>query len=74
MMPFDRLLMIQAASVVSAILAGIVGGLLAGNWVWAVACAVVVYGLAGAVAMVWMARRLRSRRGGIGFDRDWLDE
>ena len=71
--PFDRLLMAQAASVGSAMLAGIVGGLAAHSWIWAFACAMLAYGTACVGVMVWMARRLRSRASRSGRGRDFSD-
>jgi hypothetical protein len=78
--PFDRLLMAQAASVGSAMLAGIVGGLAAQSWIWAIACAMLAYGTACVGVMVWMARRLRSHASWSGrardssdFDIDWSE-
>jgi hypothetical protein len=69
--PFARLAMIEAASIALAIVAGITGGLISRNWVWAVACAVVVYGLASAATLVWLARQFRSGREWIDLDDDW---
>jgi hypothetical protein len=78
--PFDRLLMAQAASVASAMLAGIVGGLAARSWIWAVACAILAYGAACVCVMVWMARQLRFHASWPGrshhsseFDIDWSE-
>lgn len=58
MIPFSRLLIVQAIAVACAV----AGGLAARSWLWAVACAVLVYAAFSVAVMVWMARRLRSSR------------
>jgi hypothetical protein len=71
--PFDRLLMAQAASLAFAMVSGIVGGLVAHSWIWAVACAMLAYGTACVGVMVWMAGRLRSHPARSGRSRDSSD-
>jgi hypothetical protein len=68
--PFARLAMIEAASIALAIVAGITGGR-SRNWIWAVACAVVAYGMASAATLVWIARQFRFGRDWIDLDDDW---
>lgn len=74
MIPFDRLLMAHAASLAAALLAGIAGGLLAWSWLWAAACAVVVYGACSVCVMVWIARRWKSSDGWPDLDDQWPGE
>jgi len=74
MIPFGRLFMVQAVAVATAILAAIAGGLLARSWLWAVACAVLVYAALSVGVLVWMARRLSSDRGWLDLDDSWADE
>ena len=74
MIPFDRLLMVQAASVAAAMLAAVAGGLLAKSWLWAVACAVLVYAACSVGVMAWMARRLRSSRSWLEMPGDLAEE
>lgn len=74
MIPFDRLLIVQATAVAAAMVAAIAGGLLARSWLWAVACAVLVYAAFSVGVMVWMARRFRATRDWLDWSEDWADE
>jgi hypothetical protein len=51
----------QAALIASAVLAAIIGGVVAGSWLWAAGCGILAYLAGSAVIMAWMARRFRSR-------------
>jgi hypothetical protein len=72
MVPFHRLLAAQAALLISAVLAAIIGGVAARSWLWAAGCGVLAYLAGSAVIVAWMALRLRSR-GWPGPGPNWPD-
>jgi uncharacterized iron-regulated membrane protein len=74
MIPFDRILMAQVVAVAAAMVTAVAGGLLARSWLWAVACAVLVYAAFSVGVMIWLARRLRSDRDWLDLDDDWAGE
>jgi hypothetical protein len=62
MPPFRRILITQACAVLTTILAGVIGGLITASWIWAIACAVVVYALSQAAVLAWAAWWMITRR------------
>lgn len=60
MIRIDRLVMLQAIAIVSAMVAAVVGGLLAQNWIWAIACAIFVYAGFRVAAMIWVSHKIRT--------------
>src|SRR5215469_9501936 len=63
MIRIDRLIMVQAIAISSAMVAAVIGGLLARSWIWAIACAIFVYAGFGAAAMFWMSHMIRTHPG-----------
>jgi hypothetical protein len=55
----DRILLINAIALASAMVAAAIGGLVASSWIWAIACAVFVYAGFRVGAMIWLARNVR---------------
>ena len=60
MIRIDRLFMVQAVAIASAMVAAVIGGLLAHSWIWAVACAIFVYAGFSVAVMFWLSHRFRS--------------
>jgi hypothetical protein len=60
--PFHRILIVQACAVVVTILAGVIAGLIAASWIWAIASAAVIYALSQAAVMAWAAWWMITRR------------
>jgi hypothetical protein len=56
--------MVQAIAIASAMVAAVVGGLLAQSWIWAIACAIFVYSGFRVAAMFWVSHKIRT-------DPDW---
>lgn len=67
---FSRLVMAQGIGIIATVIAGIVGGLVARSWLWAIACAIVAYALFSAVVMIWLSIKIRSDREWSPFDDD----
>jgi len=63
MIRIDRLITVQAIAISSAMVAAVIGGLVARSWIWAIACAIFVYAGFGAVAMFWMSHMIRTHPG-----------
>jgi hypothetical protein len=63
MIRIDRLIMVQAIAISSAMVAGVIGGLLERSWIWAIACAIFVYAGFRVAAMVWMSHMIRTHPG-----------
>jgi Na+(H+)/acetate symporter ActP len=55
----DRIILLNAIALGSAMVAAVVGGLAASSWIWAIACAVFVYAGFRVGAMIWISRKLR---------------
>ena len=51
--------MVQAIAIASAMVAAVIGGVLAQSWIWAIACAVFVYAGFSAAVMFWLSRKIR---------------
>jgi hypothetical protein len=62
MPPFRQILIVQAAAVLATIAAGILGGLIGASWIWAIACALVIYALSQAAVLAWAAWWTITRR------------
>jgi hypothetical protein len=62
MPPFHRILIVQAGAILATMLAGVIGGLIAASWIWAIACAVVIYAASQAAVMAWAAWWMITRR------------
>jgi hypothetical protein len=69
MPPFRRIVMAQACAIAVTIAAGAAGGLIATSWIWAIACAVVMYALSQAAVLAWAAWWTITRRRGRALDR-----
>jgi hypothetical protein len=61
--PFHRILIVQACAIIATILAGVIAGLIAASWIWAIAGAVVIYAASQAAVMAWAAWWMITRRG-----------
>ncbi|HET7016368.1 MAG TPA: hypothetical protein VFI65_20775 [Streptosporangiaceae bacterium] len=68
---FSRMMMVQGIGLIATVIAGVVGGLLARSWIWAIACAVVAYALVSAGTMIWVGSKMRSDRDWSTFDDDF---
>jgi hypothetical protein len=68
--PFHRILIVQACAILATILAGAIGGLIAASWIWAIACAVVMYLASQAAVMAWAAWWMITRRHRVDLDLD----
>jgi hypothetical protein len=62
MPPFRRILIVQACAIMATILAGVIGGLIAASWIWAIACAIVAYAVSQAAVLAWAAWWIITRR------------
>jgi len=62
MPPFRRILLVQAAAILATIAAGVIAGLIAESWIWAFACAVVIYAVSQAAVLAWAAWWMITRR------------
>jgi hypothetical protein len=62
MPPFHRILLVQAAAILVTIAAGVIGGLIAASWIWAIASAVVIYAVSQAAVLAWAAWWMITRR------------
>ena len=62
MPPFHQILIVQACAVVVTILAGVIAGLIAASWIWAIATAAAIYALSQAAVMAWAAWWMITRR------------
>ena len=60
--PFRQILIVQACAVVVTILAGVIAGLIAASWIWAIATAAAIYALSQAAVMAWAAWWMITRR------------
>jgi hypothetical protein len=74
--PFHRILIVQASAIIATILAGVIAGLIAASWIWAIASAIVVYAASQAAVMAWAAwwmitRRRRPDVDGVDGVDDW---
>jgi hypothetical protein len=66
MPPFRRIVAVQACAIAVTIAAGAAGGLIAASWIWAIACAVVMYAVSQAGVLAWAAWWAVTRRRGPG--------
>ena len=66
MPPFHQILIVQACAVVVTILAGVIAGLIAASWIWAIATAAAIYALSQAAVMAWAAWWMITRRRRLG--------
>lgn len=62
MPPLGRIVLIQTCAIAVTILAGIIAGLIAASWIWAIACAVITYVGSQAAVMTWAAWWLLTHR------------
>lgn len=60
MIRIDRLIKVQAIAISSAMVAAVIGGLVARSWIWAIACAIFVYAGFRVAAMFWVAHMIRT--------------
>ena len=68
MPPFHRILIVQACAIGATILAGLIAGLIAASWIWAIASAVVMYAVSQAAVLAWAAWWMISRRRRLELD------
>jgi hypothetical protein len=62
MPPFHRILIVQASAIIATLLAGVIAGLIAASWIWAIASAVAMYAASQAAVMAWAAWWMITRR------------
>jgi hypothetical protein len=62
----------QACAIIATILAGVIAGLIAASWIWAIASAVVIYAASQAAVMAWAAWWMITRRRRLDVD-EWGD-
>jgi hypothetical protein len=60
--PFHQILIVQACAIIATILAGVIAGLIAASWIWALASAAVVYSASQAAVLAWAAAWMITRR------------
>ena len=56
-------MLLNAIALAAAMVAAVIGGLVASSWIWAIACAVFVYAGFSVGAMIWFALKIRSGGG-----------